>query len=315
MNKKSASCICTFWHPSFIGVLWKVGAFASFAALNALTRLLTIGQAHGIVFEPLSVPTIVFFQDVCAFILVLPWVFRQGVFNQRPPHLRLQLIRVVFSALGVIGWVYVLYFMPQAQAVALSIIGPLIGVAMAKLYLRESVGRLKLSVIFLSFSLVCYGLNPLKAIEANLDNWKGLGLIVLSTTSFALAKVLTRKLTTLGQSPQRLTAYLLTLIVPVSFLFATFSWKLPSFEHLPWLGLAGLFTLLGIFSTAMALKYAQVSFLAPFDIIRFILNALIGYWAFTELVPVWAIGVVVVAMVVFSVNFMYNREVRAIGSL
>jgi drug/metabolite transporter (DMT)-like permease len=71
-------------------------------------------------------------------------------------------------------------------------------------------------------------------------------------------------------------------------------------SHWPWLILAGGLTALAIYCVSSALVYAQVSFLAPFDICQFILNTLVGYVAFTEVPAPWAIWIVL-AFVGFSI--------------
>lgn len=108
-----------------------------------------------------------------------------------------------------------------------------------------------------------------------------------------MAKLATRKLAQLGETPHSLTTFLFIFIVPVSFVPALLHWSTPEIMHWPWLVAAGGLTALAIYCVSSALVYAEVSFLAPFDLCQFILNSIVGYVAFMELPAPWVIWAVV----------------------
>lgn len=274
-----------------LGASWKVAGFACYAGLNAIARYLS-GGGESKLESHLSVYEVVFFQDLFALILLAPWMIRQGKVALIPPHLPWHLWRVVTSAVAIISWYFALVFMPLAQAVALSVIGPMIGVIGAKIILKERLGWLKGSIIVSSLLGACLLLHPGSALMANKSNVKGLIFIAMASFFFAMAKVATRKLATLGNSAQTLTSYLFLFIVPVSLIPALLHWVTPEAAHWPWLILAGMLTAVAIYCVSSALVYAEVSFLAPFDICQFILNAIVGYVVFMELPAPWAIWIV-----------------------
>jgi len=191
--------------------------------------------------------------------------------------------------------------MPLAQAVALSVIGPMMGVIGAKLLLKEQLGWVKGSIILASFSGACVLMQPGSALLANKSNMTGLLFLICSSLFFALAKLATRKLALQGESVKTLTAYLFIFIVPVTFIPALLHWVTPDWVHWPWLIIAGVLTAMAIYCVSSALVYAQVSFLAPFDICQFILNTIVGYVAFMELPAPWAIWLLL-AFVGFSMT-------------
>lgn len=278
----------------WVGAAWKITAFFCYAALNTLARFLSGGVESGL--DPLPVNVIVFFQDFFALIIMLPWLIKQwGTKIQFP---KLHTVRVLLSAAAVIFWTFALFYLPQADAVALSIIGPVMGVIGAKWLLHEKVSGARLWAIVFAFIGAAILIKPLSAFAEHTTNVFGLGCVVVSALCFALAKIATRKLASLGVSRQLLTATLLVLIVPVTLIPALFVWVTPSVEHLLWLGLGGVLTAAALYSVSSALAFAEVSFLAPFDFIQFILNASIAYFAFTELPASWAVWLVMGAMLI-----------------
>lgn len=282
------------------GASWKVAGFACYAGLNAIARYLT-GGANTQLENHLPVPVIVFCQDAIALLILLPWIVRRAKVSLIPNHLGLHLFRVVASAAAIIAWYFTIQFMPLAQAVALGVIGPILGVMGARWFLQEKFGWVRAGIIFASLCGACLMVNPGSALLSNLSNQVGLLSLLCATSFFAIAKLATRKLATLGESAQSLTSYLFIFIVPVSFIPAVLNWVTPHAIHWPWLLLAGLLTALAIYCVSNALVHAEVSFLAPFDICQFMMNALIGYVAFMELPAPWAIWFIL-ALLGFSLT-------------
>jgi len=287
------------------GASWKIAAFACYAGLNAISRYLS-GGANTQLDSHLPVPVIVFWQDLFALLLLLPLILGQAKLALLPNHLPLHLFRVVASAVAIIAWYYTLRYMPLAQAVALSVIGPVLGVLGARWFLNERFGWKRGIIIALSLSGACFLVEPGSALLSNQSNTTGLICLVLASIFFAMAKLATRRLAQLGETAQSLTAYLFIFIVPVSFIPAVTQWVVPLAVHWPWLCLAGLLTALAIYCVSNALVHAQVSFLAPFDICQFMMNAAIGYVAFMELPAPWAFWLIL-AFIGFSLTMSRRR--------
>lgn len=282
----------TIDRSQWYGASWKVAGFACYAGLNAIARYLS-GGANTQLEGHLPVPVIVFWQDLIALLLLVPWIVKRAKVSLIPSHIGLHLARVVVSAMAIMAWYYTLLYMPISQAVALSVIGPMLGVLGAKVFLKERVGWLRAGIILLSLSGACLLVKPNVAFLSNQSNTLGLLCLVLASSFFAIAKLLTRRLATLGETAQSLTSYLFIFIVPVSLIPAMANWVMPLGAHLPWLCLAGVLTALAIYCVSCALVHAEVSFLAPFDICQFMLNAAIGYLAFMEIPSPWAIWLLI----------------------
>lgn len=266
--------------------------------MNGIARYLS-GGADTNLTEHLPVGVVVFSQDVIALCFLLPWIIKYRPARWIPSHLGLHIFRVITSAIGIIAWYFVLQYIPLAEAVALSVIGPLFGVIGAKWLLGERFGFIRAFIIISTLVGACILMQPAHALEANLSNQMGLVFLLISTLSFAMAKLATRRLAQWGETAMSLTSYLFLMIVPVSFLPAAMDWVTPSVVHLPWLVLAGGLTALAVYCVSNALVYAEVSFLAPFDICQFILNTIVGYVAFMEIPGPWAVWLLL-AFILFS---------------
>ncbi len=288
------------------GASWKVAGFACYAGLNAIARYLT-GGANTQLESHLPVPVIIFCQDLIALCILLPWIVHRAKIRLIPHHFGLHLFRVVMSAAAIIAWYFTIQFMPLAQAVALSVIGPMLGVMGARWFLQEKFGWVRAGIILASLTGACLLVHPGSALISNQSNQIGLLSLLCATSFFAIAKLATRKLATLGESAQSLTSYLFIFIVPVSFIPAILNWVTPLAMHWPWLLLAGALTALAIYCVSNALVHAEVSFLAPFDICQFMMNALIGYIAFMELPAPWAIWFIL-ALLGFSLTALRRKR-------
>ena len=302
---------------SSLGAIWKIVGFACYAAINTITRYLSGGSAvHGEQILPINV--IIFFQDSFALLFLVPWIIRQDINFTKIRFVKFHFARVFFSLTAITSWYFALFFIPQAEATALSIIGPIIGVMGAKWFLKEEIRMQRYFFILLSFILSLFAawhfftpsFNKLKNLDV--DYSMGLICIILSTFLFASAKLLTRSLATKGESPEKLTAYLLVLMIPFSLSPALYFWVWPALTHIPWLILGGVLTTLAIYSVSKALTYAEISFLAPFDFIQFIFNTAMGYWVFTELPSAWILwGIlsIILGNLAFLI-FKFNRQAQ-----
>lgn len=282
------------------GASWKIAAFACYAGLNGIARYLS-GGAQTSLETHLPVYVVIFFQDLFALLILLPWILKGKKIPLIPNHLPLHLFRVLSSTIAIICWYFTLVYMSLAQAVALSVIGPMMGIIGAKWFLKEDFGWLRGIIILASLIGACALVHPESALIANKSNMKGLLFLISSSLFFALAKLATRRLAQHGETAKTLTTYLFVFIVPVSLFPALFHWVTPELAHWPWLIIAGILTAMAIYCVSSALVYAQVSFLAPFDICQFILNTIVGYVAFMELPAPWAVWLLL-AFVGFSVT-------------
>lgn len=296
-------------HLPWLGAIWKIAAFACYAVLNGIARYLCSGAEH-VHIAQLPINVVIFSQDLIALLILLPWLLPKT--NTNPikiftRHTGWHIIRGGFSAMAIITWYHALKYMPIAEAVALSIVGPVIGVLGASVVLGEKIRFQRLAAILLSLVMACYVIHPGSAFSENKNNLIGLGCVLASALFFAIAKITTRKLAGFGNSPHQLTRSLLFFVVPITLVLALLDWQTPQLIHLPWLFLGGVLTAGAIFCVSSSLYYAEVSFLAPFDLFRFTLNAMVGYFAFMETPSFEAIVLVLFLCIMLSIKGLFFK--------
>jgi drug/metabolite transporter (DMT)-like permease len=288
-------------HYPFAGISWKLSEFACYAAINGIVHFLCSKNGNA-----LPANMVIFIQDVIALGLLLMFVGPKAV--QPKKHLHLHLLRGGVSVLGVIAWYYALRVMPIAEAVALGFMGPIIGTIGASVFLKEQITYKRIAALLLSLLVVWCLVHPGSVFISNQDNLKGVGCVALSSFCFAVATILTRKLANIGYTPQLLTRYLLWSMVPVTLILAGLDWQTPELSHWPWLILNGVLTAMALYCLSSSLFYAELSFLAPLDLARFIFNVLVGYLAFTELPSLDAMVIVFVLVCFTSLRKIFNLK-------
>lgn len=302
--------------PAWEAGFWKVVSCAAFAGINAVVRYL---EGGAVLVPPMVLPAnvILFFQNVFAMLFmipfVLPFLFKKNSLSLITHYPKWHLLRVLMAVVGVWLWYLTLENMPIAEGVALSFTGPVFTVIGARLLLRESVGPQRLLAILLSILGAFIITRPDIALlrpESHLG-WVAL-LPLASAVVLALNKLLTRQLACLGESPERLTLYLLLGMIPVSGLPAWYEWVTPTISHWPWLILLGLLAVLAHLSFGKAYKLAEVSFLMPFGFSKFLFSTALGYYCFSEFPKssLW-IGMSVIALSILLLGYKISLYSKA----
>lgn len=264
------------------GAFWITVSHTCFVGINAIVRHWSGGVDASI--DSLPVPVIQFFQNVFGTVFLLPWILQARIGSFKIRYVGLHLTRIIAAVLGVYLWYLSLKAMPMAESVALSFTGPIVSIIAASIWLKEKINSQRLLAILLSLTGAFVISRPDLAFG---DNAHAIGLAALlplsSAFAIALSKLLTRKLTTLGETPTVLTTYLLLLMAPVSLIPALYEWTTPSVTHWPWLILLGALAAGAHLSFAKAYQLAEVTFLTPIGFSKFFINILVGYLAFSEL--------------------------------
>jgi drug/metabolite transporter (DMT)-like permease len=264
------------------GIAWKVVACLSFAFLNTLVRYLTGGA--GQVGHPLTPLQLTFLQNVVGSLLILPWLWRHGIRALKTDKPFLHGVRIIAGVTGIVTLYYAFQNMPVAQAVSLQFTGPVFTALGAWLYLRERIGLLRITGIFLGLIGAFLITRPDCAFTSTntfSSTWIML-LPLMSALAFAIAKLTGRQLARQGESAVLLTIYLVVFMVPASMGPALYAWTWPELKQWGYIILLGLFAWAGHFAMAKSYAYAEVLFLVPFDFSRILFSALLAYIAFAE---------------------------------
>jgi drug/metabolite transporter (DMT)-like permease len=243
---------------------------------------------------------IAFFASVFSFAFYLPWLLRTKFQPLRTSKFHVHFIRSFFNAGGLTTWYIAIALVPLADATALALTSPLFTTLGAAIFLGEKahlrrwtalgVGILgALLIVRPGFQSVSYGF--LFVILS----------IILASGSRIFAKQLTKT-----DKPVTIGAWVALLQIPITFCLAIYVWRWPDLTQLAMLAAVGFMVGAAHFTMTMAYNRSEVSALEPFNFIRLIIAALIGYFAFSELPDIWtwAGGAIIVA----STSYIARRE-------
>lgn len=247
------------------GASYMVAGGAIYAVINVATQYLTANMG-------LASSSMAFWQYFIAFVVMLPWVIKLGMNSLKTGRLGLQIIRVLFSALGVQCWIYALANgVPIWQAIALLMTSPFFITIAASILLKEHVGIMRIGATFIGFVGGMIILQPWS------DAFTPLALLPVAAAAFWAGASIIVKMLTPTESPASITIYLLLMLTPINFGLALVDgFSLPTVDMLWLLIGVGVLTALAQGAYVMAYKVADAVYVQPFDHVKLPLNVMLG---------------------------------------
>lgn len=287
-----------------LGILCRIGSSAGFAVMAATVKL---GSNHG-----LGLVELVFFRSAIATLVILGCLAAAGRLDllrtQRP------LLHLRRSGIGGVGLIFNFagfIFLPLSQSVAISFAMPLFATMMSALLLGEPVGRHRWGAVALGFVGVLLLVRPDHA------GWMGM-LTLLPLIGAALTALVVVTIRQMAATEHGLTiafyfSLFCTLGSAVALPFASLSWPTGLWGVLITLGVSG-----GIAQMlmSMALHYAPVGTVVPFDYTQLLFAGVLAWLLFAEMPSMDTLigGAVIVA----SGLYILHRELirrRAISPI
>ncbi len=270
-----------------------------------LASTILFATSHGII-RHVSVDIhpfeIAFFRNMFGFLLLAPLILRShgGLLQTR--RLPLHLLRALLNAAAMLLFFMALATAPLAEVTALGFAAPVFATILAIPMLGEKVGIRRWLAILAGFVGAMIILRPgVQAISG------GAMAAFASAGIWAIVLILIKRL---GRTESALTisAYMVTLVMPLSLIPALFVWTWPSLSDIPWLIAIGVLGTIGQTLVAQALKWGDAQVVMPMEFIRLIWIAMIGYVVFAEVPTVftWIGSTIVVA----SASYIAYRESR-----
>lgn len=279
------------------GMLWMAGNGVLFTVLSAILKKLT---------DQLDPWQLGFLRYVMGAIVILPPALRLGVRALWPQAPKLQLLRGLFHAGGMLLWFVALPLVTLADLTAIGFSGPIFVCLGAVLFLRERMTGARWAAVLIGFLGVVIVLRP----------WQGWGvggvspgmLLMLASApvfagSFLVAKVLTRH--------DRPAVIVLWQHLWVSLLLVPFMlprWSAPTAAQ--WLALAacGVFGAAGHYCMARAFRAADLSAVQSVRFLELVWAAMLGYVLFAAIPGGWTVtgGLVIFA----STLWLARHETR-----
>lgn len=257
--------------PVARGLLWTVAAGIVFSLLNALMRALTQQV------DPLQSQFLRYFFGL---LVLLPWVWAQGLAAYRPKAIGGQFIRGALHTIGLLLWFAALPRIPLADTTAIGFTTPLFIMVGAWLFFKESMQWERWLATALGFAGVLIVVGPSLSLGG-----QGPGLFHLvmlaSAPVFAASFLVTKALTryeTAGTIVlwQAITISLMSLPMAVAVWQPVNPWQWGGFA------LCGVLGSLGHYCLTRSMAAAEISATQSVKFLELVWSALLGWALFTE---------------------------------
>lgn len=228
-----------------------------------------------------------------------PFIIKAGVKGFVTSRPLLHLMRV--TALGVaVGCTYFAYRnLPLALATSIGMTGPLFTTVLAMLLLKDNVSFLKWCLILLGYIGVVVTVRP-HEMSISMGVWMALVANLFASLSIICVKLLTRT-----ESTFTVMLYANTATTFIAGLVAIVVWKTPGTSDLLALIAVGGFGVLSQFCSVTALRFANPSFLAPFEYTRICFAIPVGFIFFDEIPNIWVIfGSIIIIAATYGLTRM-----------
>ncbi|MDP6883810.1 MAG: DMT family transporter, partial [Rhodospirillales bacterium] len=244
------------------GALWITLANLCFTAMAGIIRHVS-ADVHP--FE------IAFFRAFFGLIFMAPWFLRIGLSSLRSRRVGMHVCRSLFMLGAAMTWFTAISLMPIAEVTALSFTTPLFATLGAALFLAERVGLRRAAAIGVGFAGAMIILRP------GIETLTMPALAALAAAAFSAAGMVVVKSLSRTESAATIVTYVGLLLTPLSLVPALFVWSTPSPGSLAWLAALGLVANLGHLSFARAMAAADASAVLPFDFLKLLFTATLGY--------------------------------------
>jgi drug/metabolite transporter (DMT)-like permease len=278
--------------PITQALLWSLFGTVTGGLMNVLIR----AAAEEI--DPLEV---VFFRNLFALILMIPFIVRLGPGALRTSKMGFYTLRAVVAFISMVTWFIGITIVPLATATALNFTAPLFATILAAVVLHEQVRVRRWTAIVIGFVGVVVILRPFGPLDINM-------LVLLFSAATAAMGSITVKFLSRSEPAVAIVSYMVIYLTPISLVPALFVWQWPSLETLLYLVLLGFCGVLSHFGVTRALAAADASAIAPFEFLRLPYAAFLGFIFFAEKPDAWTwIGA---AIIVGSSLYVAHREAK-----
>ena len=279
------------------GILFMVAACALVSLNDSITKWLTRDFPLG---------QILCLRGVVVLVVAVLLSSREGglrALRIRSP--RRQLLRAGLVVCGMFLFLAGLRHLPLADAIALSFASPLFATVLAVIILRERVGLARSGALLVGFAGIVFMLRP------GGSEFAWVALLPLVAAAFgALGDVITRQLCRSDSSSSILLVTTAAVCV-AGLATAPFGWSPVDETALALLAFAGLLVALAQYCMIEALRYGEVTLIAPFRYMEMAWATLFGFLIFSTIpeVPV----VLGAALVIGSGAYIFRREAAGTG--
>ncbi len=285
---------------------------ARWAALSGNLQGIILVAISGVLFAALNVATIFPAQELNSYMMafcrylfgglfLLPIFWRKGFVEPfRTQRIGLHAVRGALHSSGMQLWFVALPLITLADITALGFTGPIFITLGAALFLGEDVRLRRWIAVIVGFIGAMLIVRP-GFTEIGIGVLAALAATPLFSASNLMAKALART-----DDADTIVIWQCIFIVICSAPFAAVFWQTPSWEHVGWFLLAGLFGTVGHLVMQYGYQVAEISAVQPIGFLSLIWNTLFGFILFHQQPSTWTfIGA---AVIFASAMYISHRE-------
>ena len=224
---------------------------------------------------------LVFFRNLFGLIVFLPLILRSGFSFLKTEKLPLHLLRAAVNVGAMMAFFMALSLAPLARVNGLAFTAPLFAAVMSVILLGERFRLRRWSAIVLGFVGALVILRP-GFVPIDLGSWMTLIYGALFGLTMIIIRVLGRT-----ESSFTTTAYMTILLSVLSLGPAIYVWQTPHTSSWIILLIIGLTGTGAQIALAEALKTAETSAVMPFDFLKIVWAAMLGFLLFAEVPTIY----------------------------
>lgn len=225
-----------------------------------------------------SVPTyiLLFWRSLFGVLLFLPFFLKSGIKKMKTQFLPLHIIRSILMTLAIFLTYSAYRKLPLTLATSIGFTAPLMMTILSMLLLKEQITWKKWMILLVGYMGVLVIVRP-GIVPFNM--FVGFALTANLVASFAaiLVRILSQK-----DSIETIMMYAYLGMFVISSFIVALDWRPISFQDIGHIFCIAAVGAIAQYCYATAVKYAQASFVAPFEYLRIVFAIPIGFYAFNE---------------------------------
>lgn len=286
--------------PVIRGIVMMCASTVLFSVMHVLVR-----------YAATEVPPfqIAFLRNAFGIIVFLPLLVRGGLGFLRTRELGMHALRGVLNVTAMLMFFTSLSLTPIARVTALAFTAPLFTALLSVVFLGERFRARRWTALVLGFAGMLIILRP-GMIPADPGALLAVGSASLWAVTMIVIKLLSRT-----ESSFAITAYMNLFLALFSLGPALWVWVAPPPEMWFWLVAIGVIGTVAQLALSQALKETEPTAVLPFDFLKLVWAAMLGFWAFGEVPDVWTwVGAAVVFGSGFYIAWREHAERRRPGA-
>ena len=244
---------------------------------------------------------IAFFRNAFVIIVLAPIILSntRNVFVSKQP--KIQIYRILLNSVALICFFYGLSITVLAEATALGFTVPIFATILSILFLKEKIRIRRFSALIIGFIGTLIVLRPDISIQI------GSLLIIFSSLLWSICLIFIKQLTKTDNAIT-ISLYAGIGLIPATLFVAIPVWVTPTIHQIIILLFISFAGTLAQTLMNSAFKHAEVAMLIPFDFLRLIWAALLGYTLFVETpeITLWLGGTLILG----STSYIAWREMK-----